>query len=164
MVTSQTKLRVTTLYPKSGDMAGQTGNIRTPLRPSGQQAMGQSTATVIKNYADSIPENVIKFGRAILSNIVKFPDDIVKFPDDIVKFPDDIVKFPDDIVKFPDNESDTEHKAASKKGEGRIQKNHLFLILHLHLLERNPKLWPLKSVKEHISFPKDVSFPKTGII
>ncbi len=143
MVTSQTKLRVTTLYPKSGDMAGQTGNIRTPLRPSGQQAMGQSTATVIKNYADSIPENVIKFGRAILSNIVKFPDD---------------------IVKFPDNESDTEHKAASKKGEGRIQKNHLFLILHLHLLERNPKLWPLKSVKEHISFPKDVSFPKTGII
>ena len=90
MVTSQTKLRVTTLYPKSGDMAGQTGNIRTPLRPSGQQAMGQSTATVIKNYADSIPEN----GRAILSNIVKFPDN---------------------IVKFPDNESDTKHKADSKK-------------------------------------------------
>ena len=97
--------------------------------------MGQSTATVIKNYADSIPENVTKFGKVILPN----------------------------IVKFPDNELDTEHKAASKK-EGRIQKNHLFLILHLHLLERNPKLWPLKSVKEHISFPEDVSFPKTEII
>ena len=63
------------------------------IRNLGQQAMGQSTATVIKNYADSIPENVIKFGRAILSNIVKLPGNTVKFPD----------------------ESDTEHKAASKK-------------------------------------------------
>ena len=44
------------------------------IRNLGQHAMGQSTETVIKNYADSIPENVIKFGRAIMSNLVKFDD------------------------------------------------------------------------------------------